>query len=414
MAAHPRQLCIQALTTWQRGRQFADEILDELTARRTLDARDRAWLREAFYGIIRHLAPVDFVIDHLREGALDPSTRAVLRLGIYELFHMRTPAHALVHESVARAARARGLVNAILRRAIRKKDRLDRALAAAPDPVRLSHPGFLIARWTAQFGLVATLALCEWNNRPAPLFVRANGLRLTAGELLRSLPGTAPCTFHEKAVQPPRLPASWLRGGLCYVQDPSTLAACDLLAPQPGEQVLDACAAPGGKTTYLAELMDNRGHIVACDLWKSRLEFLQQNIRRLGIRNTHPMALDLLKPHPALKPRSFDRILLDAPCSNTGVVRRRVDVRWRLTEEDFVRMPEQQFALLRRAAEALKPGGTLVYSTCSLEREENEAVVARFLEAHPAFRCTEQRHILPWRDGVDGAFAARLVLPRLG
>jgi 16S rRNA (cytosine967-C5)-methyltransferase len=412
MPSDPRDACIHALTTWQRGRQFADEILDELTARRPLPPRDRAWLREAFFGIIRNLAPVDFVIDRLREGDLDPQTRAILRLGVYELFHMRTPAHALVNETVSRAGRARGLVNAILRRAIREKDSLDRALAAAPDAIRLSHPDFLIARWTAQFGLEATVALCELNNRPAELFVRANGLRVTADELVRSLPGAEHSAFHEKAVHPPRLPASWLRGGLCYVQDPSTLVACDLLDPQPGEQVLDACAAPGGKTSYLAELMDNRGHIVACDLWKSRLEFLQENIRRLGIRNTHPMVADVMKPHPALSPGSFDRILIDAPCSNTGVIRRRVDVRWRLSEEDFVRMPEQQLALLRRAAEGLKPGGTLVYSTCSIEREENEDVIERFIDAHPAFRCTEKRRVHPWRDGVDGAFAARLTLAR--
>jgi 16S rRNA (cytosine967-C5)-methyltransferase len=275
--------------------------------------------------------------------------------------------------------------------------------------VRLAHPAFLIQRWEKQFGREAAVALCEMNNRPADLYVRANGLKVTARELAYSLEGAEVSSFHPKTLRVPRLPSSWLRGGLCYVQDPSTLISCDLLDPQPTDQVLDACAAPGGKTTYLAELMENRGHIIACDIWRSRLEYVQQNVRRLGIRNTHPVVADLMKENPMLKPASFDRILLDAPCSNTGVIRRRVDVRWRLTEEDFVRMPEQQFALLRRMLELLKPGGTLVYSTCSLETEENEEVVQRAVSTIPGLRLVEQRRTVPWRDGVDGAFAAKLV-----
>jgi 16S rRNA (cytosine967-C5)-methyltransferase len=154
--------------------------------------------------------------------------------------------------------------------------------------------------------------------------------------------------------------------------------------------------------------MDNRGHIVATDVWASRLEYVQRNIRRLGIRNTHPMVADLMRPPAALKPESFDRILLDAPCSNTGVIRRRVDVRWRLTEEDFIRMPEQQFALLRRTVDLLRPGGVMVYSTCSLETEENESVVERALAELPQLALIEQRRTRPWLEGVDGAFAAKL------
>jgi 16S rRNA (cytosine967-C5)-methyltransferase len=409
MSATPRQLCVHALTEWQRGKLFADEILDGLAERHSASARDRGWLREAFFGTIRHLSSLDFLIARLREGEVDHETRAILRLGLYQLFHMRAPSHAVVNETVELAGRTRGLVNAILRRALRERNALDAALAAAPDEVRLDHPAFLIERWEKQFGREAALALCEMNNRPADLYVRANGLKVTARELAWSMPGAEVSAFHPRAIRTPRLSEAWLRGGLCYVQDPSTLIACDLLDPQPGEQVLDACAAPGGKTTYLAELMDNRGHIIACDIWRTRLEFVQRNVRRLGIRNTHPVVADLMKPNPTLKPASFDRILLDAPCSNTGVIRRRVDVRWRLSEEDFIRMPEQQFALLRRVLELLKPGGTIVYSTCSLEKEENEEVVNRAISEIGGLRLTEQSRTQPWRDGVDGAFAAKFV-----
>jgi 16S rRNA (cytosine967-C5)-methyltransferase len=409
MPDSPHQLTRHALLNWQRGQQFADEILDELFEHSQPSPHARAWTREALFGIIRHLSEIDFIIDRLRQGELDADTRALLRLGIYQLWHMRIAPHAAVNETVNLAGRARGMVNAILRRALRETDALNNALAKAPAFIRLAHPEFLVQRWTDEFGKEAAIALCELNNQPSEVYVRANGLRSTAAELAQSVPGAEVSSFHPKAVRTPRLPESWLSGGMCYVQDPSTLIACDLLDPQPTDQVLDACAAPGGKTTYLAELMGDRGHIIACDLWKSRVDYLQQNIRRLGIRNTQSLVADLMKPNDLLKPASFDRILLDAPCSNTGVIRRRVDVRWRLSEEDFVRMPEQQFALLRRMVELLKPGGVLVYSTCSLEPEENEQVVKRALAEFPGLSCTEQRRTRPWIDGVDGAFAARLV-----
>jgi len=408
MPASPHQLARHALLTWQRGSHFADEILDDLFEHEQPSAHTRAWTREVLFGLIRHLAEIDFIIDRLRQGEIDADTRVLLRLGIYQLWHMRIAEHAAVNETVNLAGRARGFVNAILRRALRERDALDNALAKAPAHIRLSHPEFLIRRWAEQFGEEAALALCAINNEPSEVYVRANGLRATATELAQSVPGAEVSPFHPKAVRTPRLPDSWLSGGMCYVQDPSTLIACDMLDPQPADQVLDACAAPGGKTTYLAELMNGQGHIIACDLWKSRVEFLQRNIRRLGIRNTQPIVADLMKPHELLKPASFDRILLDAPCSNTGVIRRRVDVRWRLSEEDFVRMPQHQFALLRRMVELLKPGGVLVYSTCSLEREEDEQVIERALRELPGLTCTEQRRTRPWIDRVDGAFAARI------
>ena len=409
MPDSPHQLARHALLNWQRGQQFADEILDELFEHAQPSPHARAWTREALFGTIRHLSEIDFIIDRLRQGELDADTRALLRLGIYQLWHMRIAPHAAVNETVNLAGRARSMVNAILRRALRETGALNNALVKAPAFIRLSHPEFLVQRWTDQFGEEAALKLCELNNQPSEVYVRANGLRATAIELAQSVPGAEVSAFHPRAVRTPRLPDSWLTGGMCYVQDPSTLVACDLLDPQPTDQVLDACAAPGGKTTYLAELMGDRGHIIACDLWKSRVDYLQQNIRRLGIRNTQSIVADLMKPNDLLKPASFDRILLDAPCSNTGVIRRRVDVRWRLSEEDFVRMPEQQFALLRRMVELLKPGGVLVYSTCSLEPEEDEKVVDRALSELPGLTCTEQRRTRPWIDGVDGAFAARLV-----
>jgi len=429
VAANARSTAHRLLADWERTRPHADDLLHERLAASRLDIRDRSLVTGLFYGILRNLTALDFLIARLRDGEVDADTRAILRLGLYQLFHTRIPVFAAVKETVALSRRAGGLVNAILRRADRERAALDAALAAAPDSVRWSHPDFLLEKWTANFGADATRALAEWNNTPAPVLLRANTLKTTRGELLASLPGAEPHPFHPLALHAPRIPDDCLERGLCYVQDPSTLAACDMLDPQPaaatrgsalpgacsqsdpppGDIILDACSAPGGKTTYLAALMRNEGTIIACDQWDSRVARLRENCARLGTRNVRALVLDTMKESDQLAPRSFDRILVDAPCSNTGVIRRRVDVRWRLSEEDFLRMPAQQLALLRRCAGLLKPGGVLVYSTCSLEPEENENVADEAARTIPGLRLHTTRHIRPWVDGVDGAFCAKFI-----
>ncbi|HEY3897271.1 MAG TPA: 16S rRNA (cytosine(967)-C(5))-methyltransferase RsmB [Chthoniobacter sp.] len=409
MPVNPRQSCIRALLEWEKGKYFSDEILHTSLEQYPLSPLDRAFFMETFFGVLRNLSRLDYLAAQLREGQIDTQTRAVLRLGLYQIFHMRTAPHAAVNETVALGGRARGLVNAVLRRALREKEALERALAGAGQAVSTSHPDFLIARWEQVFGAEATRALCTWNNEPAEVHVRANGLRVTVGELLRSVPEAQPSAAHPLAIKVENLPISWIAHGLCYVQDPSTLLACDLLDPKPGETVLDACAAPGGKTSYLAQLMHDEGRIMACDLYESRVIRLRENLTRLGVTIARAIQHDCMQSADPLAESSFDRILVDAPCSNTGVIRRRVDVRWRLTEEDFIRMPAQQFALLRRTATLLKPGGTLVYSTCSLEPEENEKIVERVSAEIPTLRFVESRRTLPFVDGIDGAFAARFV-----
>ncbi|MHA3773174.1 16S rRNA (cytosine(967)-C(5))-methyltransferase RsmB [Verrucomicrobiota bacterium sgz303538] len=409
MLSNPRSVTLRALLEWERGRSFSDDILHAQLSSGSLSAPDRALVMELFYGVLRNLSQLDFFIGQLREGNIDPETRTLLRLGLYQIFHTRIAPHAAVNETVALGGRTRGVVNAVLRRALRERDKLEVALAEAPPAVRTSHPEFLIERWNEQFGPEATEKLCAWDNSPADVYVRANGLKVTPGELLRSADDAEPSSTHPHALKVKKIPLSWIVQGLCYVQDPSTLMACDLLAPRPRETVLDACAAPGGKTTYLAELMHNSGRIVACDLFESRVERLRHNLHRLGVRNTQALHLDVLSAAGVapLTPDTFDRILIDAPCSNTGVLRRRVDVRWRLTDEDFIRMPITQLALVRKLAPLLKQGGTLVYSTCSLESEENDRVVEQILADVPRLRFIESCRTLPFKDSVDGAFAAK-------
>jgi 16S rRNA (cytosine967-C5)-methyltransferase len=208
------------------------------------------------------------------------------------------------------------------------------------------------------------------------------------------------------------LPAKALDRGDCYIQDPSTALATHLVDPQPGERILDACAAPGGKTGHLAELMRNQGVITACDREIDRLRLLEKNLVRLGVENARVVQHDWAsKPIPleivSLAP--FDRILIDAPCSNTGVMRRRVDLRWRLRPDDFVRMQRRQIAIVRAIVSLLRPGGVLVYSTCSLEHEENEGVVRDVLANTSTLRLEKQEQLFPFRDNFDGAFAAKFI-----
>jgi 16S rRNA (cytosine967-C5)-methyltransferase len=404
-----RALCQRALLEWEKGTVFSDEILHGLLERAPLHPSDRGMLTELFYGVLRHLRRLDFLIARLREGALDARTRNLLRAGLYQILQMRVPAHAAVHETVALAGPTRGLVNAVLRRALREQEALCQQLEREPLAVRESHPDFLVERWKARFGAATTEELCRLNNTPSENFFRVNTLKTSLGQLVALLPEARLHDADRGVLKLRRIPPEWLEAGWGYVQDPSTLMAPDLLAPRSGERVLDACAAPGGKTTYIAQKMGGRGRIIACDLYESRIRRLKENVARLGAISVRVHLLDfLLAPEPGspLLEAPFDKILLDVPCSNTGVIRRRVDVRWRLTAEDFVRMPVQQFALVRRALPLLREGGALVYSTCSLEPEENEAVVERIVRELPELTLLEVRSSLPFRDGVDGAFAA--------
>jgi 16S rRNA (cytosine967-C5)-methyltransferase len=404
-----RALALTALREWRIGQQFADAILARLLRSSDLAPPDRAFVTELFYGVLRNLTLLDFWIDQLRSGRLDHDARDVLRLGIYQLFLLQTPEHAAVFETVELAgAKTRSLVNGVLRSALRKKEELLDKANTQSLSIRKSHPAFLIERWQKNFGFENTAALCEWNNQPAPLYARINRLKISGDEFLSKHSNVELLPQSENFVRLTTIPSEALAAGLCYIQDPSTAAACVLLDPKPGERVLDACAAPGGKAAYLAELMKNDGFILAVDRDPGRIRTLQDNLERLGIGIVRYVEHDWARDRAPLNETTFDRILVDAPCSNTGVMRRRVDVRWRLTAQDFVRMQEEQLRILRTAVPLLKAGGTVVYSTCSIEPEENEEVARLITQEFPSLKLLEQLSLLPFRDGFDGAFAAKL------
>ena len=412
--SHPsaRRLALAALREWHKGRRFSDVIIHELLSMHKLMPADRAFAVELFYGVLRNLTLLDFWIDLLRDRKLETESRDLLRLGLYQMLLLQIAEYAAVFETVQLTeGKRRSLINGVLRTAQREKEELLAKVQAEPLSIRSSHPNFLIARWGKNFGHRATAALCEWNNRPAPVYGRINRLKIQPQEFLRAHSASRPLPADPDFVELDTLPIEAVNNGHLYIQDPSTTLACRLLNPQRGETVLDACAAPGGKTALLAQQMENVGAIIACDRDAARVTKLTENLKRLGIKIATTKQCDWTADDASqdiARGMSFDRILLDAPCSNTGAMRRRIDVRWRLRPSDFVRMQNQQLAIARALVPRLKPGGIFVYSTCSLEPEENEEVVDRLAKQFPELDLNEQLLVTPFRNGIDGAFAAKL------
>ncbi len=410
-----RRLALEALARWRRSNDFANEIVAALFTESDLSSPDRAFALELFYGVLRNLTLLDFWVAQLRSEPVEVAFRDLLRLGLYQILLLETADHAAVFETVALApARGKGVTNAILRRALREKNRVTSLALEQPRSIQFSEPEFLLQKWTGQFGEKATLDLCRWNNRPPPVYARINQIKISQNEFMNRYPDALPCKARVNFVRLAESRAP-LAAGHCYLQDPSTALACELLAPERGESVLDACAAPGGKTAYLAEMMKNEGRLIACDLHPARLSRLRENLSRLGA-SAEVVNCNWLEPESiraaGFEPNSFDRILVDAPCTNTGVMRRRVDVRWRLQPNEFSRMQKQQLAILRAVRPLLRPGGSLVYSTCSLEQEENGDVVSKFSQEHAGFSRIGEKVCLPFRDNFDGAFATLVTSTR--
>jgi 16S rRNA (cytosine967-C5)-methyltransferase len=364
------------------------------------------------FAALRNLTLLDAWIDSLRDGGkLDHDTRGWLRLGLVQCLLLGLPEHAAVHETVDLAGRGRGLVNAILRRALRERAELEKFRLQSPSEIRFSLPEFLTERWTRHFHPLGMEKLGTWSNTPAPVIVRANKLLPSAEERLTAIPGLTPLEKHPGFYLCPELPLEALASGWCYAQDPSTAEAPLLLAPEPGMTVLDACAAPGGKTALMAQQMENQGALVATDSAPTRLERLRGNLQRLHVKNAEILTHDWETSLPPASwkqrfPDGFDRILADVPCSNTGVIRRRVDVRWRLKPDFLAEMAPRQTALLTNLLPLLRPGGRLVYSTCSIEPEENEHIVRAVLAKTPGFRQLQTRSLVPHLTETDGAWAS--------
>jgi 16S rRNA (cytosine967-C5)-methyltransferase len=430
MIAPARSVAYDVLCAISAGRAdlpaavaYAREVLE--------DERDRALAAEIATGVQRWRAALDHVIVHFAKRPIERLDREIveiLRLSAYQLLHLtRVPASAVVDDAVNLAKRERktsasGFVNAILRAISRRRDSLplpappadatDRAAALDYLSISLSHPRWLAARWYDRFGFDDARISMEFNNRPAPLTLRLNRLRMERDELLSKLQANHVETLNTRFAPDGLVVASGhpLRGtgldeGWFVVQDEASQLVALLAGDRPGPRVLDACASPGGKTTAIAAAMkvaEAPGRIVACDVRDKRIELLRRTVQASGATTVRIVQADLLQPLPFS--RRFDCVIVDAPCSGLGTLRRDPDIRWRRREEDLAELAAAQRRMLVHAGAMVAPGGRLVYSTCSSEPDENEAVVDRFVATSPAFQivpATQASKALP-HDVVDG------------
>ena len=430
----PRELAFEFLMRIEGGGAFADRIL-ATADERLRETRDRAFLREIVLGVLRNKLRLDHIIGTFYDkgfSKLDPAMVVILRIGLYQLIWMNSvPDWAAVNECVKlaehRAGRgASGLVNAILRRFGR-----DGEPSLPDDPaeslsVELSHPLWLVKRWIEAFGYDNARAMCVAGNEKHSVYVRTASHRIDADTLQFRLSEEAYDV--EPVVEMPGyfsiskaaglFDNDLFRDGFATVQDPSAGVAATLLTPVEGDDILDLCSAPGGKTTQLAELMNDKGSITAIDLHAKRLGLVKTAAARLGLESVHCIEADA-KTYVGEENKQFQKVLLDAPCSGTGVLSKRLDMRWRVEFEDVQRLAGVQAELLDHAAELTASGGTLVYSTCTMEREENEDIVESFLKQHDDFALEKDDRfaayeidfgyrMMPHLLGGAGAYAAKM------
>ena len=437
-----RRVAFEVLRRVEEEAAFASVLLAHATAE--LRADDRALCYELTLGVLRRLLWLDRVIEHYAGrpvASLDTAVARALRLGLYQLRYLsRVPASAAVNESVnlvhaANLRSAAGLTNAVLRRATREPD-FDPAARARDDSERVSvahsHPAWLVERWAAAFGLAEAEALARANNRTPPAAFRVNTLRATDAEVIERLRAAGvECEPSRVASGAWRVTSGGGGGGgevlralahegALYTQDEASQLVGRVLGARGGERVLDVCAAPGSKATQIAALTNDRAEIVAGDLYGHRLRVVLESAARQGVANIAVVAFDaegLPLPFPE---RTFDRVLVDAPCTGTGTLRHNPEIRWRLAPADITELAARQARILANAARTVRRGGRLVYSTCSVEPEENESVVAAFLESHGDFRQTRAgaperlltaagaARTWPHRDDTDGFYVAVL------
>ena len=453
-----RRVALECLLTLSHSSASIASVVDSAFGRSpTIDGRERRLVNGLVYGVIRWQKQLDWVLDRFINPRfqLDARHRNILRLGAFQLLHLDgIPAHAAIFETVqlatsrrrksSRGRKTAGFINAVLRSIQREGT----SIAYPPlntNPTEhiaysLSYPTWLVKRWLQTRGVSWTLAFCRASNQTAPLAFRVNTLLTQREEVcqfleMKGLPASLSKIAPDGITLKNRTITTFdTTGGLTlkdilnrndiYVQDESAMLVAHLLSPEEAGFIVDLCAAPGGKTTHLAHLMRNTGKIIAVDTSAEKIALLQKNCRRVNAHNVETCVMDATKADLAFI-KTADAVLIDAPCSGFGTLRRHPDIRWNKTLKQVHALREIQYNLLKNAAPHIKPGGLLVYSTCSIEPMENEEVIQRFLADFPMYRVENARRFLPTvplsaitpqgfvqtfphEHGVDGAFAARL------
>lgn len=440
-----RKQAVDILVRVELDKAYADILLDQVLQRGIISGKDRSLLSEIVYGTLRWRGRIDFHLKQLTRRAFeetDPFIKNLLRITLYQLsFLDRVPAYAALNEAVNLAKmhagnRVSGFVNGTIRNFIRTN-----RTATSPNPDICgvaaladywSHPEWLINEWTEYLGKAHVTPLLAANNRQAPLVLRVNIIRADRDALLRAFKvqglEALPTSWSPQGiVVHSKVPIERLSGyqeGFFQVQGEASQLVTYLLDPHPGEKILDVCAAPGGKTTHIAELMKDKGQVTATDRSRKGVVKIDQNANRLGLRSIRTVQADMTKQIAAAQESTFDRILVDAPCSGLGTLRSHPEIKWNRGIADVLRLSELQRKILGQAASYLKPEGVLVYSTCTLTADENQRVVNDFLACHREFVLEDAARYLPdqakqlvnenyfmalpHKHDTDGLFAARL------
>jgi len=447
MKNSPRNLSVQILTRVEEDRAFAQPLLDAYLARNAFpNTLDRGLLTRLVYGTLRLRERLDWIIRAVYTGdfeSMEPGIRNILRVALYQLlFADRVPAYAATNEAVKMTkqlypGRSR-LVNAILRNAARRMDTIKYPAFDKNPLLHISalhsHPLWIVKMWGEQLGVEDTLALCKSNNEIPPVAIRANRLKTTRSNLIGLLDdcdcGASPSKYSPDGIvlSDLNIPVGKMplyEKGYIQIQDEASQLISLLLCPKPGDMVLDVCAGVGIKTTHMAELMRNTGRIIAMDINSKKIESSRALARRLGATIIEPIVHDATKPSQNDLRGKFDKVLVDAPCSGLGTLRRNPEIKWNTTPEDMKKFPPLQQEILNHSACYLKKGGIIVYATCTISSAENEEVVREFLSTHPDFEyaCptslftdlvdrTGTFRSFPHRHGTDGFFGA--ILKRKG
>ncbi len=432
---------VKILNRVDRTDAYLDKLLEIELKNSTLSGIDKALLFEIVHGVMRWMGRLDWILTGFYKGQFSKSVSDVknaLRVALYQiLFLDKIPDYAAVNEAVEFVKKLQGQeyadqANAILRNIIRSKDSI-----RYPDPredlvsylsVYYSHPSWMVKRWLNRFGKEETEKLLIANNNRPFLALRVNYL-VTNKEELKSLLDSVELNYSESKILPEFIRLNnltnitdweYFQKGYFSVQDESTGLPVKLLDPSPGMRVLDLCAAPGGKTAFIADIMKNEGEIIALDRFESRLKILEKNLLRLKVTNVKTISIDAMEYYDEI---GFDRILIDAPCSGLGTLTKKPDLKWKKDLGDIRKIVNIQYNLLKKGSSLLKPGGILVYSTCTIEPEENIEIINKFLVENPNFKLVDASEMFPKElidengciqtyshvHGIDGSFAAKLI-----
>lgn len=436
-----REIALKIINDVNSNQAYANIALARELNHRDLSSQDRRFITELVYGTVKAGATLDWILGHYVNRPLHkiaPMIRDILRMGLYQIFFLsKVPGSAACNQAVEQTKKyghsgTVKFVNAVLRSACREPNKViypDRNKEPSHYlSLKYFHPQWMIDRWIARMGLDATEMLCQHDNSTPPLVIRTNTLKTNRNTLLKTLSDEGivcePSALAPEAIVCREFPAlnsiKSLQQGLFQVQDESSMLVAHVVAPQPDEFIIDACGAPGGKSTHIAALMNNNGKVLCTDIYEHKLQLVRENCERLGISILETKALDAAMINEFYKYKA-DRVLVDAPCSGLGVLRRKPDSRWRKNESMLQDLPKLQSAILMSAADCVKPGGILVYSTCTIEPEENEDIINLFLKTRQDFSLqpvgeylpqkssVKMLQLLPHVDGVDGFFIARLI-----